>query len=270
MNFDDEDSDPVREWVLQSAERWITRLPRRRPAPRRHPRHLRLQGAEHLVAAISRRVHAASPQRDRDRRVRPQRPEGHAPAGQGGWGCDAAWADDFHHALRVLLTGDTEGYYAEFGARRRPGQGLPPPARPRRRLLDVPPPPLRRPGRGLRARAVRRLQRQPRPGRQPRARRPAARRGAAARRLLHAAVSPSPRCSSWATSTASGRRSSSSPTTSTRRSPIATREGRRREFASFAAFAGEEVPDPQDPATFERSKLTRDERRRRSSSCTAT
>ena len=35
---------------------------------------------------------------------------------RGGWGCDAAWADDFHHALRVLLTGDREGYYAEFGA----------------------------------------------------------------------------------------------------------------------------------------------------------
>jgi maltooligosyltrehalose trehalohydrolase len=42
-----------------------------------------------------------------------------------------------------------------------------------------------------------------------------------------------------------------------RRIAEATREGRRREFASFAAFAGEEVPDPQDPATFERSKLTR-------------
>ena len=39
---------------------------------------------------------------------------------------------------------------------------------------------------------------------------------------------------------------------------IATREGRRREFAAFAEFAGEEVPDPQDPATFERSKLTRE------------
>ena len=38
----------------------------------------------------------------------------------------------------------------------------------------------------------------------------------------------------------------------------ATREGRRAEFASFAAFAGEEIPDPQDRATFERSKLTRD------------
>jgi maltooligosyltrehalose trehalohydrolase len=36
---------------------------------------------------------------------------------------------------------------------------------------------------------------------------------------------------------------------------VATREGRRREFAAFAAF-GEEVPDPQDPATFAASKLT--------------
>jgi maltooligosyltrehalose trehalohydrolase len=36
----------------------------------------------------------------------------------------------------------------------------------------------------------------------------------------------------------------------------ATRAGRRREFAAFAAF-GRELPDPQDPATFERSKLTR-------------
>jgi maltooligosyltrehalose trehalohydrolase len=39
---------------------------------------------------------------------------------------------------------------------------------------------------------------------------------------------------------------------------VATREGRRREFAAFAQFAGEEVPDPQDPATFERSKLSRE------------
>jgi maltooligosyltrehalose trehalohydrolase len=36
----------------------------------------------------------------------------------------------------------------------------------------------------------------------------------------------------------------------------ATRQGRRHEFAAFEAF-GEQVPDPQDPRTFERSKLTR-------------
>jgi maltooligosyltrehalose trehalohydrolase len=39
----------------------------------------------------------------------------------------------------------------------------------------------------------------------------------------------------------------------------ATREGRRREFAAFAEFRGREVPDPQDPATFTASKLTRRE-----------
>jgi maltooligosyltrehalose trehalohydrolase len=37
----------------------------------------------------------------------------------------------------------------------------------------------------------------------------------------------------------------------------ATREGRRREFAAFAQF-GEEIPDPQDQETFERSKLSRE------------
>ncbi|MGN6868688.1 MAG: DUF3459 domain-containing protein, partial [Solirubrobacteraceae bacterium] len=36
-----------------------------------------------------------------------------------------------------------------------------------------------------------------------------------------------------------------------------SREGRRAEFASFTSFAAEEIPDPQDPATYERSKLTR-------------
>jgi maltooligosyltrehalose trehalohydrolase len=35
----------------------------------------------------------------------------------------------------------------------------------------------------------------------------------------------------------------------------ATREGRRKEFAKFASFASEEIPDPQALETFERSKL---------------
>ena len=37
----------------------------------------------------------------------------------------------------------------------------------------------------------------------------------------------------------------------------ATRKGRREEFASFAAFSGEDIPDPQALETFTRSKLTR-------------
>jgi maltooligosyltrehalose trehalohydrolase len=32
----------------------------------------------------------------------------------GGWGFDGVWADDFHHVVRVLMTGEREGYYANF------------------------------------------------------------------------------------------------------------------------------------------------------------
>jgi maltooligosyltrehalose trehalohydrolase len=33
----------------------------------------------------------------------------------GGHGLDAVWSDDFHHAAHSLLTGETSGYYADFG-----------------------------------------------------------------------------------------------------------------------------------------------------------
>ena len=33
-----------------------------------------------------------------------------------GWGCDAQWSDDFHHALHAVVTGERKGYYADFGA----------------------------------------------------------------------------------------------------------------------------------------------------------
>ena len=36
------------------------------------------------------------------------------PTDEHGWGCDAVWNDDFHHALRVALTGDRHEYYANY------------------------------------------------------------------------------------------------------------------------------------------------------------
>jgi maltooligosyltrehalose trehalohydrolase len=33
----------------------------------------------------------------------------------GGYGLDAQWSDDFHHALWAVLTGETVGYYQDFG-----------------------------------------------------------------------------------------------------------------------------------------------------------
>ena len=36
------------------------------------------------------------------------------PREAGGTGLDAQWSDDFHHAVHVALTGETQGYYADF------------------------------------------------------------------------------------------------------------------------------------------------------------
>jgi maltooligosyltrehalose trehalohydrolase len=36
------------------------------------------------------------------------------PRQQGGYGCDAVWADDFHHVVRVQMTGEKEGYMGYF------------------------------------------------------------------------------------------------------------------------------------------------------------
>src|SRR5262245_43365788 len=104
MNYDDADCDPVREWVLQSAAQWVRDF---------HVDGLRLDAIhaivdsspEHLVAAIARRTPGIVIAESglNDPKVIEQ------------WGCDAVWADDFHHALRVLLTGDRRAYYEEFG-----------------------------------------------------------------------------------------------------------------------------------------------------------
>ena len=137
----------------------------------------------------------------------------------GGHGCDAAWADDFHHALRVLLTGDTGGWYAEFDslallakAFKRPHVHDGTYSEFRKRRFGAP-------ADRRAARALRRLLRRPRPGRKPRARRPSAGRDAPRSRPSARSCHPSRPCCSRARSTASGRRSSSSPTTSTPRSP---------------------------------------------------
>ena len=38
------------------------------------------------------------------------------PADRGGYGLDAQWNDDFHHAPHAVLTGENNGYYADFGS----------------------------------------------------------------------------------------------------------------------------------------------------------
>ncbi|HEX3803862.1 MAG TPA: malto-oligosyltrehalose trehalohydrolase [Solirubrobacteraceae bacterium] len=114
MNYDDADCDPVREWVLQSAEGWIRDFGF--DGLRLDAIHAIFDSSvEHIVEAVARRVHALGRRKlviaesglNDPRVMRSNR--------RGGYGCDAAWADDFHHALRTLITDEHDGYYAEFG-----------------------------------------------------------------------------------------------------------------------------------------------------------
>ncbi len=255
INYDDAECDPVREWVLQSATGWIRDF---------HIDGLRLdaihaifdQSPEHIVAAVARRVHEIrddalviaesglnDPRVMRDRTV-------------GGWGCDSAWADDFHHALRTLVTGELDGYYSDFGtvadlakawhrpfvhdgtysAFRRRRFGAP--------ANDVPP-----------ERFVVFDQDHDQVGNRAFGDRlpPSARPLAAFCTLL----------SPFVPMLFMGEEYGEDAPFQFFSDHIdpniaeATREGRRAEFASFTAFSKEEIPDPQDRATFERSKLTR-------------
>jgi maltooligosyltrehalose trehalohydrolase len=38
------------------------------------------------------------------------------PSLAGGYGLDSAWADEWHHAIHAAFTGDTSGYYEDFGS----------------------------------------------------------------------------------------------------------------------------------------------------------
>ncbi len=260
INYDDTDCEGVREWALQSAANLVREY---------HLDGLRLDavhaiidnGPRHLLAEVADRVHAERPSalviaetnRNDPRTIRP--PE------EGGLGQDAQWADDFHHALRTLLTGEREGYYADFGrvadlahAFQRPfvydGRW----SEARRRRVGAPagdrPP----------EQFVVCSQNHDQVGNRAFGDRPPPR----ARPLAALCTLLSPFTPLLFMGEEWGERAPFQFFTDhiDKRIARATREGRRKEFADFAAFAGKEVPDPQAPETFERSKLTRREDRR--------
>ena len=255
INYDDADCDPVREWVLQSAVGWVRDSGI--DGLRLDAIHAIFDASvEHIVAAVARRVHAVrddalviaesglnDPRVMRDRAV-------------GGWGCDGAWADDFHHSVRTLVTGELDGYYADFGSVAQFAKAWHRPyvydgdySRFRRHRYgapagDVPP-----------ERFVVFNQNHDQVGNRAFGDRlpPPARPLAAFCTLL------SPYVPMLFMGEEYGENAPFQFFSDHIDESIAqaTRDGRRAEFASFAEFADEEIPDPQDPATFERSKLTR-------------
>jgi maltooligosyltrehalose trehalohydrolase len=220
----------VREWVCQSAEQWVgefgidgLRLDAIHAIEDPSP--------EPIVAEIARRVHALAPGAFVIGEVGLADPEGH-----GGDACDAVWDDHFHHSLHVLLTGERDGYYEPFG---RVGQ-----------LADAfaQAPPSRYVVYGQNHDQV-------------------------GNRAFGDRLAPELRplaafctlLSPFVALLFMGEEYGEDAPFQFFSDHIdpeiahATREGRREEFASFASFSSEEIPDPQDVATFERSKLTRRE-----------
>jgi maltooligosyltrehalose trehalohydrolase len=254
MNYDDPECGPVREWVCQSAEGWVRDF---------GIDGLRLDAihaifdssAEHIVAQVARRVHAVNSRAYVIAESGLNDPVVMRPPERGGYNCDAAWADDFHHSLRTLISDERGGYYEEFGtvadlakAMHRPHvhDGNYSTFRQRRfgaPADDVPP-----------ERFVVFSQDHDQVGNRAYGdRMPAQARPLAAFCTLLSPFVPMLFMGEEYGETAPFQFFSNHIDPDIAQ---ATREGRRREFAGFAQF-GEDVPDPEDPATFQRSKLTR-------------
>jgi maltooligosyltrehalose trehalohydrolase len=254
-NFDDAGCGAVREWVLQSAEHWVRDL---------HVDGLRVDalhsivdtGARHLLAELTERVRAIHPGALLIAESGLNDPRTIRPVDEGGWGFGMDWADDFHHALLTCLTDDRDGWYADYGS---PEQLAATYVEPYLFAGDYVPFRGRRHGAPAEDRPVEQFvvfdQNHDQVGNRALGDRlPREVRAIAALCLLFHPATPMLFMGEEYGEDAPFQFFTDHIDASIAE---ATREGRRAEFARFAEFSGQEVPDPQDPGTFRRSILTR-------------
>lgn len=260
MNLDDAHAEGLRALFVDNALHWLReyhfdglRLDATHALVDDSPTHFLAELAAAVAELTPRRFLVAEDHRNLNRLLLP-RPEG--------YGLDAVWADDFHHQVRHLTAGDAEGYYADYVGTTAADlavtlhQGWFYDGRPSRRTG--------RP-RGTSAAPIRPdqcvvcIQNHDQIGNRPLGNRltddvPLPTYRAASALLLFAPMLPLLfQGQEWAASTPFQFFTDHHPELGR----LVT-EGRRQEFEDFAGFAGE-VPDPQDPATFERSRLVWEE-----------
>jgi maltooligosyltrehalose trehalohydrolase len=220
----------VREWAIQNAELWVRdyRIDGLRLDA---VRQVMDDSGDHVLAELADRVHAANPHALVTSEV--CAPEFRALRD---WGHDAMWLDGLHHALHVALTGERDGYYANFDGS----------------MASIAAELSRPEG----AHIVAYAQNHDQIGnRAVGDRLPDSKRLVAAAIVLFSPLTPL-----LFQGEEYGERAPFQFFTDHIDPFIAdaTRAGRRREFRRFAGFS-RELPDPQDEATFERSKLTPEE-----------
>jgi len=118
LNFDGPHSDEVRRFFIENAVRWVEEF---------HFDALRLDAVHAIIdnAAVpflrelTDAVHASAAALDRQVQVIAETdandPRVCAPSSLGGLGFDAQWSDDLHHAIHTVVTKEQRGYYADFG-----------------------------------------------------------------------------------------------------------------------------------------------------------
>ncbi len=119
VNFDGPYSDGVRHYFVQNALYWLDTF---------HIDALRLDaihaifdfGAKHILLEIAEAVAELSQKQGHKRYLIAESdlndPRVIRPSEKGGYGMDAQWSDDFHHALHTVLTKEQQGYYKDFGS----------------------------------------------------------------------------------------------------------------------------------------------------------
>ncbi|MCU1572271.1 MAG: malto-oligosyltrehalose trehalohydrolase [Micrococcaceae bacterium] len=117
LNLDGENSDPVRDYILENALGWMRNF---------HVDGLRLDAvhalsdtrAVHLLEEMAQRTDALSAQLGKPLFLIAESdlndPRLLYPRAANGYGLTGQWSDDFHHAVHVNVTGENEGYYADF------------------------------------------------------------------------------------------------------------------------------------------------------------
>ena len=115
FNYDGEDSAPVREFVVANAAYWIAEF-RLDGLRLDATQSMHDASPEHVLAAIAREARRAAGERSviLVAENEPQETRLVRPPQEGGYGIDALWNDDFHHSAMVALTGRREAYYTDY------------------------------------------------------------------------------------------------------------------------------------------------------------
>ncbi|MBI2182932.1 MAG: malto-oligosyltrehalose trehalohydrolase [Deltaproteobacteria bacterium] len=118
LNFDGPESDHVRRYFIDNALYWINEF---------HFDALRLDAVHAILdhspytflEQLADEVHSQAKTLNRQVFLFPESAANDSRLVRarelGGYGLDAQWNDDFHHALRGVLTGERSGYYVDYG-----------------------------------------------------------------------------------------------------------------------------------------------------------